>query len=138
MRKYMAPCIAADRCFENVDDLGTAAHTLEELVFNLREIFTCIRRVGSKLTMSKCEFASTEIKIFGKYHFQRRNVTKQRKGTTLFEPPEIAEKSKIYETPHWFFHFQFFRPFIPQLSEKLLPFYNLLKNPEKKITDIHH
>ena len=65
MRKYLDPCIAADRCFQYVDDLGTASHTVPEMISYLEEILKCINHSGLKLSMSKCEIGVEKIAFLG-------------------------------------------------------------------------
>ena len=136
MRKYMDPCIAADRCFQYVDDLGTAAHTFEELLINLSEIFTCIRRAGLKLTMAKCEFGSAEIKFLGS------TISSDGMSPNHEKVQHFLRNMKMPKTPKQIRRligfFQFFRAFIPQLSEKLLPFYQLLKQNNEPILKNDH
>ena len=61
MLKYLDPCIAANRCFQYVDDLGTASDTFREMIGSLEEIFKCIELSGLKLSMKKCEIRLEQI-----------------------------------------------------------------------------
>ena len=132
MRNYMDHCGAADRCFRDVDDLGTAGHTFEELFLNLSEIFTCIRWAGLKLTMSKCEIRSVEIN-FREVPFPMKEWNLTSKKYCFFWT--IWKCREVNQTRRRIGFFPVFsKAFIPQLSEKLLPLYHLLKYPRRKIT----
>ena len=65
VREYLDPCIAADKCFSYVDDIGAASHTTEEMLENLVHILQSIRASGLKLSPSKCEFAVPQMKFLG-------------------------------------------------------------------------
>ena len=65
MRKYLYPCIVADQCFQDVDDLGTAAKTFEECITNIEAIFVCIEKAGLNFTPGKCEFGLKEMTFLG-------------------------------------------------------------------------
>ena len=130
MRKYMDPCIAADQYwwwyddrYDDVDDLGTAAHNFEKLFFNLSKIFTCINWVSVKLTMSKSEFGSAEISFLGSIISSERKAPK--KSTTLLEQENPKNMRRLIG------FFQLFTAFIHQLSEKLLPFLSPIGKPRE-------
>ena len=65
MRTYLDSCIAADKCFQYVDDVGSAGHTAEEMISNLEAIFQCIEKSGLRLTIKKCEFGLAKISFLG-------------------------------------------------------------------------
>ena len=45
MCKSLYPCTVADQCFQNVNNLGTVANTLDKFMNNLKTIFVCIEKV---------------------------------------------------------------------------------------------
>ena len=137
MRKYLDACIAEDKCFQYVDDLGTAAHTFEELLDNLRRIFECIRKSGLKLTVQKCEFGLSEIQFLGS------SITTQGMSPNREKVEKFLKSLKMPKTPkqirRFIGFFQYFRAFLPKLSERLLPFYTLLRNNQViQFTKEHH
>jgi hypothetical protein len=50
---------------ELVDDGGTAADTFEEMMSNLFQIFTLVRKYDLSLSASKCEFFMTNMVFAG-------------------------------------------------------------------------
>ena len=46
MRQQLDKCMLNDKCFQYVDDGGTAAIDAKEMIANLKEIFECIRKSG--------------------------------------------------------------------------------------------
>ena len=125
MRKYLDPCIAAGRCFQYVDDVGSASHTAEEMVENLEEIFKCIDKSGLRLTIKKCEFG------LGKINFLGNTITKQGITPNKEKVETFLEKMKMPKNPkqvkRLIGFLQFFKAFLPDLSLTLIPFYKLLK-----------
>ena len=65
MRQQLDRCILADKCFQYVDDVGTAALSAQEMINNLEEIFACIRKSGLKLSPAKCEFGKSSVCFLG-------------------------------------------------------------------------
>ena len=127
MRKYLDPWIAADKCFQYVDDVGSAALSVKGLVSNLREIFKCIDKSGLRLTIKKCEFGLEKNSFLGNSITSQGitpNVVKVEKFLeTLKMPPKNVKQVK-----RLIGFLQFFRLFLPNLSVKLCPFYKLLRN----------
>jgi hypothetical protein len=136
MRQYLDPCIAADKCFQYVDDLGSGAMTVPELLSNVRSIFGCIRTSGLKLSIDKCQFGLEKINFLGNnitsHGISPNNVKVELFLATLKMPQTQKQtKRRIGFLP-------FFRAFLPNLAHKLLPFYKLLhQGSEFSITDEH-
>ena len=65
IRHYLDPCLASGNCTQFMDDIGNAVTNFEQLVPSLREIFTCIRQSGLKLSPEKCEIATDTMKFLG-------------------------------------------------------------------------
>ena len=126
MRKYLDACIGQDKCFQYVDDLGTAAHTFDELLTNLSSIYECIRNSGLKLTIHKCGFGSSEIQFLGS------SITTQGMSPSRDKVDIFLNSLKMLKTLKRFRRFigffQYFPAFLPKLSERLLPFYTILRN----------
>ena len=66
MREYLDEVIKADQCAQYVDDIGIAANSMMQLIRIIRAIFECIRQAGLELSIDKCHFGVTEVKILGR------------------------------------------------------------------------
>ena len=66
IREYLDPVIKADQCAQNVDNIGIAANTLEQLIKILQAVFQCLRKAGLKLSMAKCHFRVQEVDFLGR------------------------------------------------------------------------
>ena len=129
MREYLDRVIKADQCAQYVDDIGIAANDAEHLIKNLRATFECIREAGLKLTMHKCQFGATEIDFLGRT-ITPEVVKPQKKAITNFlEKTKFPKSKKALERYLGFLNY--YRNYIPRLSEKLVPFFQLLKKDEK-------
>lgn len=136
MRQYLDPCIAADRCFQYVDDVGTASLTADEQVENLQAIFKCIDKSGLRLTMKKCEFGLPKIQFLGNSITSQGLSPNKEKVQTFLDNLKLPKNTR--HVKRFIGFLQFFRAFIPSLSIKLFPFYKLLRNDvEFKITKEH-
>ena len=136
MRKHLDSCIANDQCFQYVDDLGTGARSFGELLSNLRSIFQCIRTSGLKLTMNKCEFGVAEISYLGSTISSSGTSPNREKVEQVLSKVKMPKNHKQIKRMIGFF--QYFRNYLPKLSDSLLPFYKVLKqNVNFEITDEH-
>ena len=137
MKKYMDPCIAADKCFQYVDDLGTAANSVRELIDNLRCIFHCLRAAGLKLSMHKCEFGLKKISFLGRTITEQGISPNQEKAQAFLKTLKMPKSVKQVKRLIGFF--QYFKVFIPNLTDKLLEFYKLTRTGQEFIiTEDHH
>ena len=129
MREYLDRVIKADQCAQFVDDIGIAANDAEHLIKNLRATFECIREAGLKLTMHKCHFGATEI------DFLRRTITPEGVKPQKERVIQFLEKTKFPKSKkalqRYLGFLNYYRNYIPRLSEKLVPFFQLLKKDEK-------
>ena len=136
MRKYLDPCIAAGRCFQYVDDVGSAAHDADELVDNLEVIFQCIEKSGLRLTIKKCEFGLAKINFLGNTITEQGITPNRQKVEDFLATMKLPKNPK--QTKRLIGFLQFFRAFLPNLSLTLIPFYQLLKkNAEFATTALH-
>ena len=137
IRHYLDPCLAANICTQFMDDIGSAVNNFNELVPNLRKFFECVRKSGLKLSPSKCEFGVQEITFLGKVITPAGIQPETQRINKFLSKLTMPETVKQVKRLVGFF-LQFWRDFIPNLGEKLLPFYKLLrKNVEQFITDEH-
>ena len=129
MREYLDKVIKADQCAQYVDDIGIAANDAEQLINNLRATFQCIQKAGLKLTMHKCHFGATEIDFLGRT-ITPAGVKPQRPRVQNFlENTKFPKSKKALQRYLGFLNY--YRNYIPRLSEKLTPFFKLLTKDEK-------
>ena len=129
MREYLDMVIKADQCAQYVDDIGIAANNATQLINNLRATFECIRTAGLKLTMHKCHFGAKEIDFLGRT-ITPEGVRPQRPRVQNFlEKTKFPKSKKALQRYLGFLNY--YRNYIPRLSEKLTPFFKLLKHDAK-------
>ena len=130
MRECLDKLIKADQCAQYVDDIGIAANSATQLIRNIRAVFECIRQAGLKLTIEKCYFGV------------KRTITPQ----GIAPPPQDHKIQKFLanvrfpkskkQVQRYIGFVNYYRNYIPRLSEKLLGFYELLKADKQiKITE---
>ena len=129
MREYLDKVIKDDQCAQYVDDFGIAANNATQLINTLRATFQCIRTAGLKLTMHKCHFWAKEIDFLGRT-ITPEGVRPQRPRVQNFLEKNKFPKSKKALQRYLGF-LNYYRSYIPRLSEKLTPFFKLLKTDSK-------
>ena len=136
MREYVDALVKADKCAQYVDDIGIAAHTVDELLSNIEAVFQRIQKAGLKLSMSKCAFGHPQIDFLG------RSITS--KGVAPLEDKiddflkKIKLPTSIKSLQRYIGFVQFYRQYIPRLAEKLTPLYKLLRKDIKfQLTQQH-
>ena len=125
MRQNLDPVITADKCFQYVDDIGVGAHDLPDMLEKLSAVFTCIRESGMKLATDKCAFGLKEIQFLGNTITSEGLTPIKQKIATFLRTLKMPKNVK--QTKRMIGFFNFYKAFIPELGEKLLPFYRLLK-----------
>ena len=65
IRHYLDSCLAANLCTQFMDDIGCAVKTFDELIPTMREIFTCIRKSGLRLSPGKCSIITYACSFLG-------------------------------------------------------------------------
>ena len=129
MREYLDKVIKADQCAQYVDDFGIAANGATQLIHNLRATFECIRTAGLKLTMHKCRFGAKEIDFLGRTITPEGVRPQQPRVQIFLEKTKFPKSKKALERYLGFLNY--YRNYIPKLSEKLTPFFKLLKHDAK-------
>ena len=125
MREYLDKAIKADQCAQNVVDIGLAANDAKQLCANIRTVFECIRNAGLKLTISKCHFEVKQVDFLCRTN-PPEGVAPQADKIKDFLSKLTFPKSK--KTLQWYLGFlNYYRNYIPRLSERLSPFFKLLK-----------
>ena len=136
MRQKLDPCIITDKCFQYVDDVGTASNNVQEMIDNLECIFKCIQNAGLKLSPNKCEFGTASVEFLGQTSTSEGVQPTEEKITNFLEKLQIPQTEK--QVRRFIGFLQFYKSFIPRLSEKLLPLYELLhKDHDIVIETIH-
>ena len=103
-------CIAEDKCFQGVGNLGRAAHTFDEVLTNLRNTFERIRMSGLKLTVHKREFGLSELQFLGSsIRIQGMSPNCEKVG----ERSQIAENTEA--NSRFIGFFQYLRAILPKL-----------------------
>ena len=125
IRRYLDPCLASRNCTQFMDVIGNAVTNFEQLVPSLREIFICIRQSGLKLSPEKCEIATDTMNFFG------NNISADGISPEMAKITKFLDKFKMPKTTKQVKRLigftQFFQNYIPNLGEKLMSFYELLK-----------
>ena len=129
MREYLDKVIKADQCAQYVDDIGIAANDADHLIKNLKATFECIRHAGLKLTMHKCHFGATEIDFLGRTITPEGVKPQKERITNFLEKTKFPKSKKALQRYLGFLNY--YRNYIPRLSEKLAPFFQFLKKDEK-------
>ena len=121
MREYLDKAIKADQCAQNVVDIGIAANDSTQLCINIKTVFECIRKAGLKLTMAKCYFGVKQVDFLG-WTITPEGVSPQTEKVKQFLQKLNFPKSK--KTLQRYIRFlNYYRNYIPRLSEKLTPFF---------------
>ena len=136
IREYLDALVKADKCAHYVDDIGVAAHNVDELVANIEAVFQQIQKAGLKLSMSKCAFGHPKIEFLG------RSITTKGVATLEKRIDDFLKKLKlptsVKSLQRYIGFVQFYRQYIPKLAEKLVPLYKLLQKDVKfEMTQVH-
>ena len=129
MRDYLDRVIKADQCAQYVDDIGIAANDAGHLIRNLRATFECIRKAGLKLAMYKCHFGATKIDFLGRTITPEGVKPQKERITNFLEKTKFPKSTRALQRYLGFLNY--YRTYIPRISEKLAPFFQLLKKDEK-------
>ena len=129
MREYLDKVIKADQCAQYVDDIGIAANDVDHLMTNLRATFKCIQEAGLKLTMHKCHFGAKEIDFLGRTITPQRVKPQKQNVQNFLEKTKFPKSKKALQRYLGFLNY--YRNYVPRLSERLAPFYKMLKSDEK-------
>ena len=130
IRKYFDPVIKANQCAQNVDDIGTAANTPEQLIKNLRAVFQCQRKAGLKQSMAKSHFGVQEVIFLGRTITTKGVAPQKQKITKFLEKFKFPRSKK--ELQRYIGFLNYYRNYIPRLAERLTTFFQLLKTTDAK------
>ena len=125
MREYLDKAIKADQCAQYVYDIGIAANDSTQLCNNIKTVFECIRNGGLKLTMAKCHFGVKKVDFLGRTITPKGVSPQTEKVKQFFQKLKFPKPKKALQRYIGFLNH--YRNYIPRLSEKLSPFFKLLK-----------
>ena len=125
MREYLDKAIKADQCAQYVDDIGIAANDSTQLCINIKTVFECIRKAGLKLTMAKCHFGVKQVDFLGRTITPEGVSPQKEKVKQFLQKLKFPKSKKALQRYIGFLNY--YRNYIPRLSEKLSPFFKLLK-----------
>ena len=129
MREYLDKVIKADQCAQYMDDIGIAASDADHLIANLRATFKCIQEAGLKLTMPKCHFGATEIDLLGRTITPQGVKPQKQHVQSFLEKTNHPKSKKAFQKFLGFLNY--YRNYVARLSERLGPFYKMLKSDKK-------
>ena len=136
-KHYLDPCLVANVCTQFMDDIAAGVNSFDEMIPALRKIFDCLRESGLKLSAHKCEFGTTKIDYLGSTITPEGIPTESAKIDNFFG--KIRMPNTVKQVKRLIGFVQFFRIFIPNLGQKLLPFYKVLRRENVfTITNDHH
>ena len=134
VRNYLEPCLSANICTQFMDDVGCGIDSPEQLLPYLRQIFQRLRRSGLKLSPEKCIFGSEQVDFLGNVTTKEGIKPEKEKIEKFLRTLEVPKSVK--QVKRLIGILQFFRNFIPNLNEHLMPFYKLLrKNVSFELTE---
>ena len=64
-KSMLYPCLAVNVCTQYMNDIGIGVQTFEEFFSSLRQVFSCIRKSGLKLSPKKCQIGTTQVTFLG-------------------------------------------------------------------------
>ena len=134
MREYLDRAIKADQCAQYVDDIGIAANDTKQLCINIKTVFECIRNAGLKLSMSKRHFGVKQVDFLGRTITPDRVAPQTDKVTDFLSKLRFPKPKKALQRYIGFLNC--YRNYIPRLSERLSPFFKLLKETSKFYTNL--
>ena len=125
IREYLDPVVKADQCDQYVDDIGIAANIATDLTRNIPAVFKCNRQAGLKLTNEKCHFGVRQVEFLGRTISPEGISPRARKIKNNLDKLRFPKSEKALQQYLGFV--KYYRSYIPRMTEKLNPFYKLLK-----------
>ena len=125
MREYLDKAIKADQCAQYVDDIGIAANDSTQLCINIKTVFECIRKAGLELTIAKCHFGVKQVDFLGRTITPEGVSPQTEKVKQILQKLNFPKSKKALQQYIGFLNYC--RNYLPRLSEKLSPFFKLLK-----------
>ena len=121
----MDPVVKADQCAQYVDDIGIAANNATDLTRNIRAVFKCIRQAGIKLTIEKCHLGVRQVEFLGRTISSEGVMPQTHKIQNFLNKLRFPKSKKAFQ--RYLGSVNCYRNYISRMTEKLNPFYKLLK-----------
>ena len=125
VKHYLDPCLEANVCTQVMEDIAAGVNNLDEMIPALRKAFDCLRESGLKLSANKCEIGTTKIDYLGST-ITPKGILRENAKIEKFLG-QISMSNTVKQVKRLIGFVQFFRYFITNLEQKLLPFYQLLR-----------
>ena len=136
VKHYLDPCLAANVCTQFMDGFAAVVNIFDELTPALRKVSDCLRESGLKLSAHKCEFG-TKIDYLGSATAPEGISPESAKVEKFLG--QIRMPNTVKQVERLIGFVQFFRNFIPNLAQKLLPFCKSLRKENVfTITNEHY
>ena len=104
-------------------------HMVKQLCINIKTVFECIRNAGLKLSMSKCHFGVKQVDFLGRTITPDGVAPQADKVKDFLAKLRFPKSKKALQRYIGFLNY--YRNYIPRLSERLTPFFKLLKETSK-------
>ena len=118
-------------------DIAAGVNNFDEMIPALKKFFDCLRESGLKLSAHKWEFGTTKIDYLGST-ITPKGISSESAKIEIFLG-HIRMPNTLKQVKRLIGFVQFFQRFIPNLGQKLLPFYKLLRRQNVfTITNHHH
>ena len=108
-----------------VDDIGIATKNATDLTRNIRAVFQHIRNAGLTLTIEKCHFGVRQVEILGRTISSEGVSPQTHKIQNFLNKLRFPKSRKALQRYLGFVNY--YKNYIPRMSEKPNPFYNILK-----------
>ena len=105
-----------------MDDCAAGVKIFDAMIPALRKLFDCLRESRLKLSAHKCGCGTTKIDYIGSTITSKRISPKNQGFLEQVRMPNTVKQVKCLVG-----FVQFFRNFIPNLKQKLVPFFKLLR-----------
>lgn len=111
-----------------IDDIIVTARSVEEMVFRLQQLFGILQEYGAKVNFKKCKFFQKEVVFLG-YVISKAGIFPSKEMVQNVISSHVPQNVKELQTMIGLL--SYIQKFIPKLSDKLHPFYKLLRKDEK-------
>ena len=136
VRSYLDSCLVANLCTQFMDDSACGVGTFEQMVPRLRQIFDCLRKSRLRLTPHKYDFGMSSIIFLGSTITSKGLQPEKQKIQKFLNTIKLPTTVKPVKRLLGFT--LFFRSFLPNLAQNLMPWYKLLRKDVEFILQDEH